>query len=407
MKLESHIAWRYLFSKKSHNAINIVSGVSALAVGVVTAAMVCVMSIMNGFGDIIEQMFSEFDPELRITAAEGKYFDCNTAAFDSVRTLPCVAVYTRTIEETALVEHEQKQIVARLKGVDSLYQRLTHIDSIITDGYYCVYDGAFERAVLGQGLAGQLSIGAHFIRGIKLYAPKREQTVNLLRPDDSFNTGSCFIAGIFAVNQVKYDNALMLVSLPLAQQLFDYTDSQATAIELKLTDWASVKAAKKTIRQILGPHFEVADRYEQQADFFRILRIEKLLTALLLVFILLIAAFNIIGSLTMLVLDKRDNITTLRNMGADNRQIRLIFLLEGWFISALGALFGLAAGITLCGLQQHFGWLKLGSGTEYILSSYPVSIQWTDILLVGVVVLAIGFLAAWIPTKPLTTETKP
>jgi len=205
---EANIAWRYLWAKKSHNAIHVVSGVSAAAVAVVTAAMIIVLSVMNGFGVVIEQMFSELDPDLKIVPKEGKSFSCNTPAFDSLRTLPYVQVCSEVIEETALVEYSDKQLPAILRGVDSTYQQLTHIDSIIVEGQYCVFDGAFERAVMGQGLAHQLGVGAFFQSGLHLYAPKRNQKVNMLRPQDSFTTETCFMAGVFGVNQAKYDEVL-------------------------------------------------------------------------------------------------------------------------------------------------------------------------------------------------------
>ena len=397
--IEPHIAWRYLWAKKSHNAINIVSGVSAVAVAVVTAALVCVLSVMNGLGSEVEKMFSRFDPDLRITAREGKSFSLNTEQFAALRCLNEVAITAVTIEETALVEFEDHQLPALIKGVDTSYQALTDIDSIIVDGHYSVFDGAFERTVIGQGLAWQLGIGAKFVSAVHLYAPRRTGRVNLMRPDQAFLKQTCFIAGIFAVNQVEYDDRMMLVSLPMARELFGYAPDEATALELRLTPGANIDKTKKHIRRLLGSDFLVLDRYEQQEDFYRILRIEKWLTALLLLFILLIAAFNLIGSLTMLMLDKKEDIRTLRNLGADNSMIRRIFTLEGWLISASGAIVGLVVGLILCLLQQQFGFIKLGSGTEYVLAAYPVQVRATDILLVLLSVLAIGFTAALIPTR--------
>lgn len=402
--IETQIAWRYLWAKKSHNAINIVSGVSAVAVCVVTAALVCVLSIMNGLGSEVEKMFSRFDPDLRITASEGKSFSLDSDGLQAVCTMDEVAVSAFTIEETALVEFDGHQIPALVKGVDTCYQALTDIDSIIVDGRYLVFDGAFERTVIGQGLAWQLGIGATFVSAIHLYAPRRTGRVNLMRPDQAFQKKTCFVAGLFAVNQVEYDDHLMLVSLPMARDLFGYAHDEATALELRLCPEADVRKTKKHIRQRLGDDFRVLDRYEQQEDFYRILRIEKWLTALLLLFIMLIAAFNLIGSLTMLMLDKRDDIRTLRNLGADDRMIRRIFTLEGWLISASGAVIGLVLGLILCLIQQHFGLIKLGTGTEYVLSAYPVRVEAWDLLVVLLSVLAIGFTAALIPTRQIRTD---
>ena len=399
------IARRYLRGKKSHHAIHVVSGVSAAAVAVVTAAMVCVLSVMNGFGTVIEQMFSRFDPDLRIEAATGKWIDTSSEAVMRARALPCIRLWSETIEETALAEYTGKQEPVLLKGVDDSWQNLTEIDSILTEGTYSVYDGAFERAVAGQGLAARLGVGAHFVKGIHLYAPKRKQKVNMLRPDESFEEATCFIAGIFAVNQVRYDDRMILVSLPLARQLFDYSPTEVTAIEAAVAPGTTVRQAQRMLKEALGPEYRVLNRYEQQEDFFRILGIEKLLTLLLLSFILLIASFNLVGSLTMLIIDKREDIRTLHNLGADERLIRRIFLYEGWMISTIGAAAGMAAGVALCLVQEHFGLLKLGNGSEYVLSAYPVSLQWSDLLAVGAIVLAIGWIAAWYPARAATKET--
>lgn len=399
MKTELKIAWRYLFAKKQYNAIHIISGISAAAVGVVTAAMVCVLSVMNGFGVMVEQLFSQFDPDIRIEAVSGKSFHDQGERFDALRQLSEVAMVSQSIEETALLQFEDKQMPVRLYGVDSVFPTLTHIENIITEGHYEVYDGAFDRAVLGQGLAWQMGIGARFISPLQLYAPKRNAKVNMLRPDQSFNDEVCFIAGTFAVQQVKYDNEVMLVDIDLTRRLLDYGNHEVSALLVKVAPHTSVKQAKKAIQSLLGEGYAVLDRYEQQADFFRILRVEKLLTTLLLVFILLIASFNIIGSLSMLIIDKQTDIQTLSHLGANKKMIQRIFLFEGWLISALGAMVGLAIGLIVCLAQEHLGILKLGNGTEYVVSAYPVAVQTTDVLIVAAVVLTLGFLAAWIPAR--------
>ena len=399
MRTELKIAWRYLFAKKQYNAIHIISGISAAAVGVVTAAMVCVLSVMNGFGVMVEQLFSQFDPDIRIEAVSGKSFDDQGECFSALRRLPEVAMVSQSIEETALLQFEDKQMPVCLYGVDSAFATLTHIEEIITDGHYEVYDGAFDRAVLGQGLAWQMGIGARFISPLQLYAPKRNAKVNMLRPDQAFNDEVCFIAGTFAVQQVKYDNEVMLVDIHLTRRLLDYGANEVSALLLKIAPNTSVRQAQKQIQALLGDRYKVLNRYEQQADFFRILRVEKLLTTLLLVFILLIASFNIIGSLSMLIIDKRSDIQTLSHLGANQQMIRRVFLFEGWMISTLGAVVGLVVGLIVCLLQEHLGILKLGSGTEYVVSAYPVAVQATDILIVSIAVLALGFIAAWIPAK--------
>ena len=399
--IESHIAWRYLFSKKGHNAINIVSGISAAAVVVVTAAMICVLSVMNGFGSLVEQMFSEFDPPLLVVPAEGQTLRTDTAPVVSLYAREDIQAVSMQLEQTALVRYKDHQLPARVLGVDTLFEATANMSNIITDGFFSVWDGAFDRATLGQGLAAQLGMNAHFTGALHLYAPQRTGRINMLRPDKSLQHEHAFIAGTFAVNQIEYDDQLILVSLPLAQRLFEYDEYTATALRIAPKKGQKIDKVQNEIAKVLGPGYKVLNRYEQQADFFRILRIEKWLTILLLVFILLIASFNIIGSLSMLIIDKREDIRILSDLGADEPTIRRIFLLEGWFISALGTLLGIIIGVLICLGQQHFGWLKLGTGSEYIISVYPVQVQIADILLVAAVVLALGFVAAWYPSRKL------
>ncbi len=403
MRIEPRIALRYLVAKKKQNAINIVSGVSCMAVAVVTAAMICVLSVMNGFADKIEEMFSQFDPELRIQPATGKTITLSDSLM-AVLQDDDVAIVAPTIEETALVEFRGKQTPAMLKGVDTTYCELTHIDQIIIDGSYAVWDGAFERCVMGLGLANTLGIGARFISPVHLYTPKRVGRVNMLRPDENFHKAGLFISGIFAVNQAKYDDQYMLVSLPLARELFEYSEREATAVELRLKDGTSLRQTQKRLRAKLGADYVVLNRYEQQEDFFRIQMVEKWLTALLLVFILLIATLNSISSLSMLILDKKEDIRILNTMGADEAMIRRLFLIEGWLISAFGALFGTLLGLLVCGIQQHWGILRLGNGADYVLSAYPVHILPADILLVLAVVLLLGWAAAWIPAHKIKVD---
>lgn len=399
MKTELKIAWRYLFAKKQYNAIHIISGISAAAIGVVTAAMICVLSVMNGFGVMVEQLFSQFDPDIRIEAVSGKSFHDEGEQFDALRQLPAVALVSQTIEETALLQFEDRQMPVRLCGVDSIFPTLTHIQDIITDGEYEVHDGAFDRAVLGRGLAWQIGVGAHFIHPLQLYAPKRTARVNMLRPDQAFNEEICFIAGTFAVQQAQYDDEMMLVDIPLTRRLLEYGEKEVTALLIQLSPNASARQAERDIQSLLGKDYNVLNRYEQQADFFRILRVEKLLTTLLLVFILLIASFNIIGSLSMLIIDKQSDIQTLSHLGANQQTIRRVFLFEGWMISTLGAICGLVVGLIICLLQEHVGLLKLGNGAEYVVSAYPVAVQATDLLIVTIVVLSLSFIAAWIPAR--------
>lgn len=380
------------------------SCVSAAAVSVVTAAMICVLSVMNGFGALVEQMFSEFDPVLLVVPEEGQTLRTDTLPVLSLYAREDIEAVSLQLEQTALIRYKDHQLPARVMGVDDNFTRTAHIDSIISDGFYSVWDGAWDRAVLGRGLAAQIGINAHFTGALHLYAPERTGNINLLRPDLSLRHEYAFIAGTFAVNQIEYDNELMLVSLPLAQRLFDYDEHTGTALRIQPKERGKISNLKQQISNTLGPGYKVLDRYEQQADFFRILRIEKLLTFLLLVFILLIASFNIIGSLSMLMIDKREDIQILSHLGADDQTIRRIFLLEGWLISLLGTICGVVIGVVLCICQQEFGWLKLGSGDNYIISAYPVLVQWADVVLIAAMVMALGFVAAWYPVRKLNSK---
>ncbi len=397
VKTAFHIAWRYLFAKKQFNAIHIITTISSIAVGVVTAAMICVMSVMNGFGTMVEQMFSQFDPDIRITAQNGKSFHLSPETKDQLLALPEVNLLSESIEETALIYFEDKQTPVQLMGVDSVFNSLTDIDNIITDGHFEVYDGAFDRAVLGQLLAWKIGIGARFIHGIQVYAPKRNSKVNMLHPDANFNTETCFIAGIFAVNQQKYDENTMIVDIDFTRRLLEYDSTEMTA--LMVSTQGNIKQAKRAIAQVMGEGYNIHDRYEQQKDFFRILRVEKLLTSLLLAFILLIATFNGIGALSMLIIDKKNDIRILSHLGANEQLIKRIFLFEGWLVNAIGAIGGVVVGLTICLLQEHFGLLKLGNGVEYVISAYPVAVQGLDILLVIGIVWILSLISVWIPVR--------
>jgi len=393
-----------LFSKKSHNAINIISGISASGVAIGTMALVCVLSVFNGFESLISDMFSAFDPDLKITLSQGKTFDVNSPELGQVRKLKSVAYFTEVIEENALLRFKDKQMPATVKGVSPDFQKMTRIDSIMYDGKFMLYDGAFQRAVPGVGVAGILGLGAQFIDPLLIYAPRRSSKINLLRPENSFNQVSTFVSGIFAVQQLQYDDHYVLVSIDLARDLFEYEKTKVTAIELKLASGADKNAVQSQIKNILGEKYQVKNRYEQQESFFKIMLIEKWITYLILCFILLIASFNIIGSLSMLIIDKKADIETLRNLGANNQLIKRIFLFEGWMISAVGALVGIGMGGILCLLQEHFGFLKLGNG--YVVDAYPVVTNFMDMILVFVTVLVMGFLAAYYPVRYIQTKGK-
>lgn len=403
MNLSFFIARRYLFSKKKHNAVNIISGISVCGVALATLALVCTLSVFNGFQDMVAGFFTAFDPELKITAREGKVFDPNATAFRQLRALPEIEVWTETLEENAMVQYKDRQAMAVIKGVDDNFEQLTSIDSLLYGaGKFILHDEVVDYGILGVELVSELGTGLQFVDPLQVYAPKRNARVNLANPSASFSRGHLFSPGaVFVVNQQKYDASYILTSLAFARRLFGY-DTEVSAVELKLKLEADADVVQREISRILGNGFSVQNRYEQQADVFRIMEIEKFISYLFLTFILAISCFNVIGSLSMLILDKREDVDTLRNLGANDRLISRIFLFEGRLISAFGALVGIVLGLLLCFLQQRFGLISLGGGGDFVVDAYPVSIHLTDVLLVFATVLVVGFLSVWYPVNYFT-----
>lgn len=404
MNLPFYIARRYLFSKKKHNAINIISGISVCGVALATLALVCTLSVFNGFQDMVAGFFTAFDPELKITVREGKVFEPQGTAFQEVRSLPEIDVWTETLEENAMVQYKDRQAMAIIKGVEDNFEELTSIDSLLYGaGEFILHDSIVDYGVLGVELISELGTGLQFVDPLQVYAPKRNVRVNMANPTASFNRDYLFSPGVvFVVNQQKYDARYILTSLSFARNLFNY-DTEVSAVELKLKPGADVTAVQRKIARILGDEFVVLDRYEQQADVFRIMEIEKFISYLFLTFILAIACFNVIGSLSMLILDKREDVETLRNLGADDRLIARIFLFEGRLISLFGALSGIVLGLLLCYIQQRFGIISLGGGSgSFIVDAYPVSVHATDVVLIFITVITVGFLSVWYPVHYLT-----
>jgi lipoprotein releasing system LolC/E family transmembrane protein len=391
-----YIAKRYLFSRKKNHIINWVSFISVCGVAIGTMALVCVLSVFNGFQGVIEDMFSAFDAPLRITSVQGKTFEP-----DSIRQVlqhPDVDVYCEIIEENALLRYADKQLPVVVKGVPAHYSSLNHLDSILLDGSFEVDQRYLHTAVAGIGLARTLGASVHFVEPIWLYVPKRQAKVNLMKPDNAFNRDFVYLQGIFMVQQEKYDYQLILVPLSMARQLYQY-DTEVSAIELKLKDNVAVDKVQDEMQTLLGESYVVKNRYQQQAEFYNMLQIEKWVTYLILSFILLIAVFNIIGSLSMLIIDKSNDVQLLQHLGATHQTIQRIFLLEGWLIAIIGAFAGVLLGLLLCWLQATFGLISLGSGEGFVISSYPVQVVWSDVLIIAATVMVMGFLAAIYPSK--------
>ena len=400
------IARRYLFAKKSHHAINIISGISVLGVAVATMAMVVTLSVFNGFQDLVADLFTAFDPELRVTPSNGQSVSTKDTALLRLSQNDMIDVYTPVLEGQALVVQEGRQHVVTIMGVADNFTKQSHIEDILYgDGSFCLHADILEYGVLGIQLAQQLGLSAFFENPLQVYAPKPGERVNIGNPLSSFNHDELQSPGVvFMVRQAKYDANYIVTSLQFAQRLFD-RQGRLSSVELKLKEGVNADKAKKMLRAQLGERFKVEDRYEQQNDVFRVMRIEKLISYCFLSFILLVACFNIIGSLSMLMIDKRQDIQTLRSLGATDAQICTIFRLEGHIISLAGALLGLVFGTVLCWIQQEYGLVSMGdSEGSFIVEAYPVSVYLTDIILVLITVLAVGWLAIWYPVRYLTNK---
>ena len=403
MNFPFYIARRYLFSKKSHNAINVISTISVCGVSLATLAFVCKLSVFNGFQVWVDTFFPAFDPQLKITTTHGKVFDGQDSRVLQLKKLPEVEVYSESLEDNVMVQYQGRQAMAVIKGVEDNFDQLTPIDSILFGrGDLLLHDEVVDYAIPGIQLLSTLGSGIRFLDPLEIYAPRRGAKVNMANPSTGFVTGNLFSSGlVFAVNQEKYDASYILTSMDFARKLFQYT-TEVSAVNLKLKDGASIDAVKKRIQSLLGDDFRVQDRYEQQADTFRIMEIEKLISYLFLTFILMIACFNVIGSLSMLIIDKRDDVVTLRNLGASDKQIVHIFLFEGRMISLFGALAGVILGLLLCWLQQEYGLISLGDSGSFVVDAYPVSVHASDVIIVFVTVLLVGFLSVWYPVRFLS-----
>ena len=399
MNFPFYIARRYLFSKKSTNAINVISGISVVGVAVASMALVVTLSVFNGFHDMVASFFTQLDPQLKITPAKGKTAASNDSTLMRIRQLDEVAVATDVLEDQALAVYGDRQQMVTIKGVDDNYDKLTHIRQILEgDGDYALHAADMNYGILGLGVAYQLGIGYTYREPLKIYAPRREGQINMANLQDGFVEDELYSPGVlFSIKQGKYDKRYIITAIQFTRNLFD-RDGELTSLELRLKPGSNFERVKAKVQEMAGTRFVVRDRYEQQEDTFRIMKVEKLMAYIFLTFILVIACFNIMGSLSMLMIDKRNDVVTLRNLGASDRQIIRIFLFEGRMISAIGAVIGIAIGLLLCLLQQQFGLIGLGS-TEgsFVVDAYPVSVHPWDIVVVFFTVLAVGFISVWYP----------
>lgn len=405
MNLPFFIARRYLFSRKSHHAINIISGISVCGVAVATLALVCTLSVFNGFQDLVADLFTAFDPQLKVTLREGRTLAMDDEAVNLLKKDKRVAVLTPVLEDQALVVQNGTQVVVTIKGVADNFAQQTHIEELLypENSTLSLSADVLEYGTMGIRLAANLGLTADFPDPLQVYAPRKGERVNMGNPLSSFNHDELQSPGcVFMVKQAKYDASYIITSLGFAQRLFDQEDN-ISQLEIRLKKGTNIDRAKADFQKMLGDRFQVQDRYEQQDDVFRIMRIEKFIAYLFLTFILLVACFNIIGSLSMLMIDKKGDVATLRNLGATDQQICNIFMFEGRMISFFGALIGIILGLALCWLQEQYGLISMGkSEGAFIVESYPVSVHLWDILLIFVTVLVVGWMVVWYPVRRLT-----
>lgn len=406
MNFPFYIARRYLFSKKSTHAINVISLISVLGVAVATMALVVVLSGFNGFSDLVASFFTNFDPQLKIETAQGKAMPADDPLLVKVRQRSDVAVATNSVEDQALAVYHDKQAMVTIKGVENNFDSLTHISNILYgDGDFTLQVANLEYGVLGIRLAQELGTGVEWPDYLHIYAPQREGQYDATDPSNAFVKDSLISPGaLFQVKQTKYDKGYIITSLDFARRIFN-RQGEITSLELRMKPGVDIDKAKDEIQKLLGKKYVVLDRYEQQADTFNIMRIEKLFAYIFLTFILMVACFNIVGSLSMLIIDKKQDVVTLRNLGASDGQIRRIFLFEGRMISAIGAIIGIGLGLLLCWLQQTYGLVKLGDQAgNFVVNAYPISVHPEDIVMIFFTVIIVGWLSVWYPVRYMSRK---
>ena len=406
MNFPFYIARRYLFSKKSTHAINVISLIFVLGVAVATMALVVVLSGFNGFSDLVASFFTNFDPQLKIEATKGKAMPADDPLLVKVKHLPSVEVATECVQDQALAVYHDKQAMVTVKGVEDNFDSLTHISNILYgDGDFTLHVANLQYGVIGIRLAQDLVTGVIWQDYLQIYAPQREGQYDASNPTNAFVKDSLVSPGaLFQVKQSKYDQGYVITSIDFARRIFN-RQGEITSLELRMKPGVDIDNAKEEIQAMLGDKYKVLDRYEQQADTFNIMRIEKLFAYVFLTFILMVACFNIIGSLSMLIIDKKNDVLTLRNLGATDGQIRRIFLFEGRMISAAGAVIGIVLGLILCWLQQTYGLVQLGDQAgNFVVNAYPISVHPEDILLIFLTVILVGWLSVWYPVRYMSRK---
>lgn len=401
MNFPFYIARRYLFSKKSTHAINIISGISGIGVAVATMALVVTLSVFNGFHDLVATFFTSFDPQLEVVPVVGKTAPADDPALAKIKTLPEVEVTSECVKDQALAIYKGRQTMITLMGVDDNFERMSRIDEILYGNEnFSLHAANLNFGTVGIRLAETLGMNANWDGSLMIYAPRKIGQLDMANPTDGFVVDSLISPGsVFMVKQGKYDKDHVIAPISFARTLFEQ-QGMLSSLQIRLKNGSDLDKVKAEMQSIAGNRFKVLDRYEQQQDTFRIMQVEKFIAYIFLTFILIVASFNIIGSISMLIIDKKDDVVTLRNLGATDRQITKIFLFEGRLISVFGAVVGILVGLLLCWLQQQFGLVALGqsSGT-FVVDAYPVSVHPEDVAVIFSTVILVGFIAVWYPVR--------
>ena len=400
MRLAPFIAGRYLFAKKSHNVINIISAISAIGMAIGTAALIIILSVYNGFDSLIRSMMSTVEPDLLITPSTGKVFIPEGETYDWIYDQPSVKSMCCVLQEQVFINYDGKQGLAKAKGVDWVYEDESSLKDYITDGEFKLHKGDIPLAVVGAGLAYEMQMNPRFLAPIEIYFPSRTRKISLANPASAIESIRVWPSGLFSVN-TDVDKELMILPIAKMQELLEY-ENEVSGIEIRLTDNSDTKELKRLQKEIsskLGPDFKVKDRFQQNESLYKMMKYEKAAIYMILIFVIIIIAFNIFGSLTMLIIEKRFDIETLKSLGATEKLIKRIFVLEGWMISLAGLAGGLFLGVLFSLLQQWFGFIKMPG--HFVVQAYPIILSWTDVMLTAIGVTLIGYLIALIPAHTL------
>nr|WP_319400983.1 FtsX-like permease family protein [uncultured Carboxylicivirga sp.] len=399
MNIAFNIAKRYLFAKKSQNIINIISLISMVGVLTASMALLVVLSVFNGLHDFVGNLYGNFDPDLKVIPAEGKIFSTDSIDYASIKSINDIDLICETLENQSLLKFDKRRAPAMILGVDSTFNQISRIDSIMVEGKFELNHNHNNRGVIGGILANQLALRMNFVTPLVMYVPKRTGNIIMMAPQNAFRKEYINPSGIFMVQQVEYDSQFLIIGIEQARRLFEYDSTAVSALFVSVKNQEKINQVKQAIEEISNHHLKALDRQQQHSSFYKVMKVEKLMAFLILAFILAIAAFNVIGTMSMLIFEKKESIFTLKSMGGDRKLVTRIFLIEGLLISLLGVIIGLVLGVALVLLQQHFGFITFSGGGSYLVDAYPVQLVWSDVIIVLITVCIIAYLAAWYPVK--------